>query len=459
MRLFNILVSLLCLLMATLASAERALVVDTDAIHALELSRLQELAAREGFWIGIEHQDAPSALKAGRTAQFEKPSMVIAIVSDATAMQFSSLPGVLGRIDNIRASDFALQPVACSSADEKHHLPAIAEVGRGNLVRRPVSFLPVSADIGLVDVPKNQWLTKRAPLPSKVANRAVDPQIQSIVNQLDGARWFAALSQLATWKRNSYSPELDLARDWLVSQFGALGQSTQIPTFTIAGAVTAENVVATQVGTTLPNEWILVGAHYDSTNSNLSNTTNPSPGAEDNASGCAGVLEMARVLNQYRFKRTLKFVCFAGEEQGLLGSEAYAASAPIANIKLAILMDMIGYSSDTRNDVLLETSTALSGVFTRFQNAATDYSPGLAVLTSTNPFGSDHIPFINRAIPSLLLIEDEWDTYAQYHRTTDTPTNVTNALQQGPALLKMTLAVLAQSAELDSGIEFANGFE
>jgi hypothetical protein len=448
-----------CLCLTTAAQADTALVINADSIPSSALSKLQSTAEREGFWIGVEHQDAATAKLNWRDPTFDAHSMIFAVVSDQSAQLLRADPAVLGAFDQIKPSDFALQSVACDAADEKLHLPAIMKIGRGNLVRKPRSFFPLADPVGLTAIPKNQWLTKRYAAPSKIVKRVVDPQVQTIVNQIDGARWFAAITQLATWRRNSYSVELDLARDWLVTQFAAVGQSTQIPSFTVAGAVTAENVVATQTGTTLPNEWVLVGAHYDSRNISATNTTNPSPGAEDNASGCAGVLEMARVLSQYRFKRTLKFICFAGEEQGLLGSEAFASSAPAANIKLAVLMDMIGYSSDTRFDVLLETSAALSSVFAPFQTAATDYSPGLAVLTSTNPFGSDHIPFINRSVPSLLLIEDEWDTYAQYHRATDTPANITNAQQQGPAILKMAVAVLAQTAEFDTGNDFASGFE
>jgi Peptidase family M28 len=440
------------------AHAGTALFVDAAKTAPAQIQALQLMSEAEGFWIGVEHQDVASAKPNWRAAQFDATQIIMALVSAQSAARFHELE-ILGKLEHVDAADFALQSIACDSTDEKLHLPAILKVARANLVRQPRSFLPIlKAQSGLHAVPKNQWLTQRAVL-SKRAHRVADPQIQQIVNQLNGNRWFAALSQLATWKRNSFSPELDLARDWLAAEFTGLGQNVQTPSFNVTTSFLAENVVATQLGTTLPNEWVLVGAHYDSTNSSTTNTSNPSPGAEDNASGCAGVLEMARVLSQYQFKRTLKFVCFAGEEQGLIGSEAFAATAPIANIKLAVLMDMIGYSSDTRYDVLLETSSALSAVFVPFQTAAADYSPGLAILTSTNPFGSDHMPFINRSVPSLLLIEDEWDTYGQYHRSTDTPSNVSNAVQQGPAVLKMAIAVLAQKAELVSNGVFANGFE
>ena len=236
------------------------------------------------------------------------------------------------------------------------------------------------------------------------------------------------------------------------------------PSFTVSGStnVQIENVVGTLTGTTFPDEWIVVGAHYDSRNTSVSNISNPSPGAEDNASGCAAVLELARVMADLKPKRTIKFVCFGGEEQNLYGSEAYAASlvssGELGKIKLAVIMDMIGYSSTSALDVLLETSSALAAVLPQFQQAAADYSPAMTVSTSLAPFGSDHMPFINRAVPTLLLIENEWDSYPHYHKATDTPANVTNAMLEGPAIIRMELAVIAARAEVELPLT-VDGFE
>lgn len=82
------------------------------------------------------------------------------------------------------------------------------------------------------------------------------------------------------------------------------------------------NVVGIQPGEGRPGEIVVVCAHLDDMPE-----AGPAPGADDNASGSAAVLEAARILSQYRFDRTLHFVLFTGEEQGLLGSRHYVTDA------------------------------------------------------------------------------------------------------------------------------------
>ena len=129
-------------------------------------------------------------------------------------------------------------------------------------------------------------------------------------------------------------------------------------------------------------------------------------------------------------------------------------------------MDMIGYSGDADLDVLLETSSALSTVFTPFSAAAATYAPELRVLTDTSACCSDHMPFINRGVPSLLTIENDYsynattrpEGYQHYHKTTDIPANITRAQQMGGGILKMNIAVLADVAGFETPV-LRDGFE
>ena len=426
-------------------TALTAVLLDTDQLVLQQRAALITQSEKSGWWLGFERQ------------------LLIALPNAELAHALSDAGlhnAVSARFEHATPESFSLQSRACDAPDDRQHLPAIVKVGRGNLVRTPQNFLGLAVRDGLHPVVRNQQLVRRS---EAVPRRAIDPALLPILAQISPTRWFADLSQLASWRRNSYSTELSLARDWLASEFSSLGLSVQTPLFNLNASRQINNVVATLTGTTLPDEWIVVGAHYDSRNTSVSDVNNASPGAEDNASGCAGVLELARILAPLRPRRTIQFVCFAGEEQNLLGSQAYVSalqsSGELGKIKLAVIMDMIGYSSSASSlDVLLETSSALAAVLPAFEQAAADYVPPLQVSTSLAPFGSDHIPFINRGVPSLLLIENEWDSYPHYHRSTDTPANVSNAQVQGPAILRMQLAVVATQA----GIElpgFANGFE
>jgi len=425
---------------AVLQSKFDAVLLDATKMSGLEREQIK--ASPSGWWLGLD-------------------TKILVAASSKTILSLSKRFPVLEQFYSVTPESFSLQSMACDERDAKLHLPAIAKVGRGNLVRTPINFSGFRSVSGLSAITPGVEVLGS----SQVArSKALNPAFQPLIARIRPTRWFNDLSTLATWKRNSFSPEIDLARDWLAGEFGALGLTVTTPSFTVSGAgsVQIENVVGTLAGTTLPDEWIIVGAHYDSRNSSVNNITNPSPGAEDNASGCAAVLELARVMADLKPKRTLKFMCFGGEEQNLYGSEAYAASlvssGELGKINLAVIMDMIGYSSTTALDVLLETSTALSAVLPQFQQAAADYSPGMTVSTSLAPFGSDHMPFINRGVPTLLLIQNEWNSYPHYHKATDIPANVTNALLQGPAIMRMELAVIAARAELELPLT-ADGFE
>ncbi|HLB00310.1 MAG TPA: M28 family peptidase, partial [Bacteroidota bacterium] len=97
-------------------------------------------------------------------------------------------------------------------------------------------------------------------------------------------------------------------------------------------------------GPGLPDRVIVVSGHYDSRASDVMDSTSDAPGANDDGSGTAVVLELARVLSGYRFHSTVIFACFAGEEQGLLGSTAWAADARERglNIHAVLNNDIVG---------------------------------------------------------------------------------------------------------------------
>lgn len=368
----------------------------------------------------------------------------------------------------LSGDELFLLPMGCEV--ERHTIPnPIAVVGRHALVRMPPMLARQIADARAVQ-PDSVLAREHRPAPG--AKRAPDPVIQSVVDRVDPARWFADLETLAGWNRSSYGSGtggggIDLARDWLVAQFEALGMSTTTPQVAV-GASRPNNVIAVRPGTDLAGEWVLVGAHYDSRNpTNSSAGVANTPGAEDNASGCAGVVEMATVFAAVPTRRTLVFACYAGEEQGLLGSiaqaqaQALAASGDLSRIKLAVIMDMIGYSGDQDFDVLLESSgtpTQLA-VLEQFAALATDYAPGTRVVIDTNPCCSDHMPWINGGIPALLTIENDWSQYVHYHQTSDLPQNITNAQAMGGRILRLNAAGIAVRAEVLAAAQFSDGFE
>ena len=298
--------------------------------------------------------------------------------------------------------------------------------------------------------------------PDEHARLPVDPFTQSIVDAVDPARWFADVTTLTGWDRHSKNTaQLTFARNWIGSQFSALGLTVTTPAFT-AGGFTASNVIGTWSGTVLPDEWVVVGGHYDSRQANI-NTITSTPGAEDNASGCSGVIEMARVIVATRPERSVLFMCYAGEEQGLYGSKAHVTglqtSGDIGKVQHAMIMDMIGYAATDYIEVLLESNVTQQAIIATYAAAAATYVPGLHVMTATNANGSDHVPYLNAGRSSLLTIENDWNIYPHYHKSTDTPANMGSyALAMGGAILRMNAAVLAGLTRRADPI-FAHGFD
>jgi len=306
-------------------------------------------------------------------------------------------------------------------------------------------------------------VTPDSVLVRQVANRfsrgrtTIHEEVGDLVDDVDPQRWFGDIVTLASFNRYTLGPDIELARDWLVQQFQSLpGLEVRTTSFPVYD-VTAYNVIATMPGTTRPDDWYIVGGHYDATSED---PYVAAPGAEDNASGCAGVLELARVLSFYPQEGTVMFICYAGEEQGLWGSDDHAgdlvAAGDADKVQAMLNMDMIGYTSDDDLDCLLETEPPGQFLLDLFSDVAEQYTT-LRVVTSTYAWGSDHVPYLERGMPALLTIENDWDEYPDYHRTTDLPASIT--LEMGGEILRMNVAAMAHLIGTDSGVLFRDGFE
>ena len=239
-----------------------------------------------------------------------------------------------------------------------------------------------------------------------------------------------AISQQAL---NKIAPELDHSE--LQKVAAAKEQLTIKPVagpFTVTTdikhkEVPAYNVIGILEGSdpALKNETIVIGAHYDHLGRGGEGSLAPRSGeihhgADDNASGTAGVLELARVLTAQRprLKRTIVFIAFGGEEEGLLGSKYYVDHpvVPLANTVAMINMDMIGRMKD-RKLVIGGVGTAKEW---REIIAAGTADPVRSFDLTLNEDGfgpSDHSSFYGKQIPVLFF----WTgTHADYHKPSDT---------------------------------------
>jgi hypothetical protein len=225
----------------------------------------------------------------------------------------------------------------------------------------------------------------------------------------------------------------DLARDFILSSFTNMGLSVTLDPFATAPYTNANNVVAIKPGLNASNfGYYVVGAHYDSVPSTSSTATNR-PGADDNASGVAGVLEVARVLSPYTFKATLIFIAFDNEEAGMNGSYHYVADStsstpgdPVkiyrGDIRGMVSMDMIAFNpagvNSNKAQIYGGNSDAAKPVRTNLANALTQYG-GLSFDNSGANNSSDHGPFYYGGMDACLLIEYNHGPNPYYHQIAD----------------------------------------
>jgi aminopeptidase YwaD len=185
---------------------------------------------------------------------------------------------------------------------------------------------------------------------------------------------------------------------------------------------TVNNVLAWLPGQT--DEYVMIGAHYDHLGRGNFDSLAPSqigqvhPGADDNASGTAGVLELARLLARRggQLKRSILFMNFAGEELGLLGSAAWVKdpTRPLAKAVAMINMDMIGRIKDDKVYIGgVGTGSSFKSVLEQAQKDASfkiEYSAG-------GYSSSDHTSFVTKKIPVLFFFSG---LHSDYHKPSDT---------------------------------------
>ncbi|MFO7536519.1 MAG: M20/M25/M40 family metallo-hydrolase [Chloroflexota bacterium] len=220
---------------------------------------------------------------------------------------------------------------------------------------RPVIPTPITTAIPLGEQLTASQDTVFDPVSGVVP--AVDPQIARLLNEVSQQTLFAYVQQLENFgTRHTFSPTdradygIGAAREWIFNQFVQVGSGrlrVEYDTFqaTVQGRITEQqNVVATLPGNgTYPGVIVLM-AHYDSRTVDPFDGSSFAPGANDNASGVALMLETARLLSAYEWSQTIVFVATAGEEQQTIGSRYFATSRMLNGwlIDAAFNFDIVG---------------------------------------------------------------------------------------------------------------------
>ncbi|UCG42140.1 MAG: M28 family peptidase [candidate division WOR-3 bacterium] len=227
--------------------------------------------------------------------------------------------------------------------------------------------------------------------------------------------------------RYSYSPKCESVALWLAGEFAGLGWDVALDTYFLRQPTTrALNVEATWPGIAEPDSIVICCAHFDSySRSGMTNA----PGADDNATGTAILLELARVLATSRFRWTVKLLAFSGEEQWMKGSYHWVDSVAIPqglDIYGAFNVDMIGYTAYDTNHLVVNRDVASQPMALLAESTNMWYDIGLSILNYLDPdCAGDNTPFWEVGIMSTFALEDsEWGIWngsnPNYHTIYDT---------------------------------------
>ena len=328
---------------------------------------------------------------------------------------------------------------------------------------------------GVIQKPRRQVRSSRS-----AASVRSNQQIARLVQEIDARNIERSIRKLVSFgTRNTLSIQDDsnrgigAARDWLFSEFSKAAESSggrmtvekrafeQPKAARVPQPTMLTNIVATLKGTQPESaeRMYVVSGHYDSMCTSPTDAKCDAPGANDDASGTAAVLEMARVMAKYRFDATIVFMTVPGEEQSLLGSTYYAEQAKKNNLDIEAMFtnDIIGSSlggngihdphtvrvfsegvpsnetpaeATTRRSVGGENDSAARQLARFIRETAAAYVPAMKVMMvyrrDRYGRGGDHIPFLERGYAAVRFTEPN-ENYHHQHQNV----RVENGIQYG----------------------------
>jgi hypothetical protein len=266
------------------------------------------------------------------------------------------------------------------------------------------------------------------------------PEVGVMVNEIEEVNYTSVWQSLDDFEtRYTFTAANDAAAVWMYDVFASYG--LQVEFFEHEQSGLRKNVIATLPGEVNPARVVYLTGHFDSTSEYPYVSA---PGADDDGSGTAALLEAARVLSQHRFRRTIKFAAFNGEEQGLVGSSQYVEHihGQGENVMGCVNLDMIAYrgTDPAPPDLIIYTNDVSHPLAEILQDAAAQYLPDdLEPIIVNQPLGaSDHASFWSWGYEAILGIEEyAWggDFCPWYHTSddrierypTEYPTHVTKA--------------------------------
>ncbi|MBN1676986.1 MAG: M20/M25/M40 family metallo-hydrolase [Candidatus Thermoplasmatota archaeon] len=291
-----------------------------------------------------------------------------------------------------------------------------------------------------------------------------DQRVREEIDSISGDDMIATVQDLQNLGSRAFCVNQSReAAEYIYGRFHELGLDVSYQNFSFSG-YSASNVVAVVQGSKPDARVLLFGAHYDSENNMATDLSMaealPAPGADDDASGVAAVIELAEALRDVRSEQTLKFVAFGAEELGfddaggLKGSSHFVALEKAGGevYECAVVLDMIGYAGSLGDSGVIVTSSADVPFAASADKAVGKWDLRLHMRVERNSMitYSDHASFWYAGYPAVLVVEELSESgrpiNPHYHSSDDTVERLSE-----PQMENLTRCLLASAlAILDS---------
>jgi leucyl aminopeptidase len=284
----------------------------------------------------------------------------------------------------------------------------------------PVHFMDIT---DYPEPPKNN--VKQLYIPVTPTHQAV---VRPLLTEVDGNNIYELIGGLASYNTRYYTTASGVeAVQWWTQQYRAYaGSRSYIQVETYQHTWAQPSVIARIIGTTSPNEYVILGGHIDSTSNGAT-----APGADDDASGSATVLEIFRVLvdNGFRPERTIEFHAYAAEEAGLLGSQDIANYYSSLNVNVVAMFqfDMTGYiRPGTTRTIGIVTDFTTPAVTSFIRALVNEYLPSVGYTNTQCGYGcSDHASWYRAGYSDGFVFES---TFGNSNPYIHTPNDMLNRL-------------------------------
>ena len=282
----------------------------------------------------------------------------------------------------------------------------------------------------------------------------VNPTIREMLDQVNMDSLEATVQHLQDYGHRLWNSEnAYAASDWIAGRMEALGLEVEQQPFYantwMGSGNAAPNVIGIQRGTLYPDTYVVCGSHFDSFSYQAMYGGGAAPGADDNATGVASVLESARIMTQYEFEYSIIYCAYGCEEMGLYGSEAYASRCQEQG------MDIIGYFNNDMNGYLYGDQIHIDCIYPNsvepigayYRNVGEVYYPELPIQhVNFNDGDSDHTSFNNHGYMGIYPFED-YQNYSPYiHTTNDLIGLSVTSFEMSQQYCQMNIACLAEIA-------------